>query len=305
MLTEVEKSAFALSTIRPMAEYTLPYLTQVVGVVDEHTGEHCGTGLFCMIEGREAIVTAGHVIERATASGRYESLSFTRGSGEPPTIVAGTIVTSANDDLAVYLPSRPFPLGPAKSFWPVDRVDRDRGRLRSDYLFLQGFPGRFSRATRLVGNALVSEALAYGAMSRLEQNKVESGTGDQSEEDALPDGFLEPHQFALNFSVDAATFLDSGEPGTELTSRFVEDWSHVFCDEGQSVLGTTPLGQRVKGAYGLSGSPVWRIGAAGRRMSEWTPDWSRLVGIVTHWNAEYQILIATFASSIFDVIPTD
>ena len=70
MLTETEKRDFALSTIRPMAAYTLPYLTQVVGVVDDHTGEYRGTGFFTMIGGRQAVVTAAHVLREAAATGR-------------------------------------------------------------------------------------------------------------------------------------------------------------------------------------------------------------------------------------------
>ena len=44
MLSELEKIDFARSTIRPMAEYTSRFLTQVVGVIDDSTWNSSGRG---------------------------------------------------------------------------------------------------------------------------------------------------------------------------------------------------------------------------------------------------------------------
>src|SRR4051794_34964085 len=111
MLTEQEKLDFISSAIRPMAEHTLPSLTQVIGAIDERNGEHRGTAVFCTIAGRQAIVTAAHVLRQAAETGLFPSLAFTRGPGETPTIVAGKIIYSAEFDLAIYLPDREYPLG--------------------------------------------------------------------------------------------------------------------------------------------------------------------------------------------------
>jgi hypothetical protein len=51
--------------------------------------------------------------------------------------------------------------------------------------------------------------------------------------------------------------------------------------------------QELVDPYGLSGSPVWRIGVSGRPSSEWRPSDSLLVGILTQWRPEEKVLIAT------------
>jgi hypothetical protein len=300
MLTEEEKRDFVRSTVGRMANHTMPFLTQVVGVIDDRTGEHLGTGLFCTIEGRPAIVTAAHVLRQAATTGQFkEGLAFTRGSGEVPAIVAGKIVYSESCDLAVYLPSRDYPLGESKAFWPGERIDRSPNWLARDYLFVQGFPRRFSRFTTL--NAMVSKSLAYGAMMRYQEKDIPSDEREQFDRDLpgyefLPAGFLQSHQFALNFFFEPASFIAPLDIGIEPGQAVVDDWSALF-----QWRDTLP-GQKAMGAFGLSGSPVWRIGAAGRTITDWTPQWSQLVGIVTSWNAVERVLIATMASKIFEII---
>jgi hypothetical protein len=51
MLTEIDKRLFVESAIKAMAAYTLPYVTQVIGVIDDKTGEFRGTGFFCFVQG--------------------------------------------------------------------------------------------------------------------------------------------------------------------------------------------------------------------------------------------------------------
>ena len=304
MLTEAEKRGFALSTIAPMADETLPFLTQVVGVIDDRSGEHLGTGYFCTLAGQQAVVTAAHVLRQAAAAGRYRGLAFARGSGEPPAVVAGKIVYRDDYDLAVYLPSRDFPAGAQKVFLPEDRIERGSDAWARDYLFVQGFPRRFSRFTTLGGEALVSETLAYGAMMRYQEKDIPAEERAQFDRDLpgyefLPGDLLQPHQFALHFAVEPASFLDPGGVGPERRVSIIDDWSEVFRS------GDTLPGQKSRGAFGLSGSPVWRIGAAGRPIRDWTPRQSRLVGTVTHWNEDHRVLIATAASKLFDVVGED
>jgi hypothetical protein len=54
--------------------------------------------------------------------------------------------------------------------------------------------------------------------------------------------------------------------------------------------------------HGLSGSPVWRIGASGRSARAWTPEWSLLAGIITQWREDAGILVATSASRLDDLL---
>jgi hypothetical protein len=298
MLTEIEKRLFVESAIKAMAAYTLPYLTQVIGVIDDKTGEFRGTGFFCELAGRQAIVTAAHVLREAAATGRFESLTFSRGNAEAPAIVAGEIRYQDSYDLAIYYPERRFPLGEQKRFWPGDRIDRDPRSILRDYLFVQGFPQRFSRFTTLGGNASFSESLAYGAMVRYREKDIAAEEREQFDQDLpaynfLDDNFLEPHQFALNFWVEPDHFIDP-----ESKPSVIKDWSEVF--EPAERVQSLPPGQRPRGAYGLSGSPVWRLGASGRSSREWTSEWSQLVGVITDWNHSAKILIATSASKILE-----
>src|SRR5262249_18761805 len=111
MLSEEEKLSFIESTLRPMADDTMRFLTQVAGVIDARTGEFRGTGFFCSIAGRQAIVTAAHVIQGITEDGKFLGLAFSRADGEPPAILPGKIVLSVLHDLAIYFPSDAFPVG--------------------------------------------------------------------------------------------------------------------------------------------------------------------------------------------------
>lgn len=302
MLTEDGKRRFVLSTINPMADHTMRFLTQVIGVVDPRTGDALGTGIFAVIDGEGSVVTAAHVLRDAASKGGYDSLAFTRGSDDPPKIVPGSISYWDEFDLAVYRPDRPYPLGSQKAFWPEERIDREITPAVRDYLFFQGFPRRFSRFTTLGGGGLVSESLAYGAMMRPRPEDLSPGEVHVSGQDLVTSDLLRPHQFALNFSFDDADFLTVGDHGAEPKRSDRDDWREVFRSGGGATPGGSLPGQKSRGAFGLSGSPVFRIGAAGKKIRDWEPSWSRLVGLVTHWNEKEHILIATKASKLFEVV---
>ena len=50
--------------------------------------------------------------------------------------------------------------------------------------------------------------------------------------------------------------------------------------------------------HGLSGSPVFRIGASGRSAKDWAPEWAELVGVVTQWRQDHELLVGTKASEL-------
>ena len=52
--------------------------------------------------------------------------------------------------------------------------------------------------------------------------------------------------------------------------------------------------------HGLSGCPVFRIGASGRSVDDWTPQSSLLVGMVTRWDHDSGVLIAVHAEKILE-----
>jgi hypothetical protein len=248
-----DKIRFALSTVRPMAEYTLPYVASVIGVLDGgQRGDHVGSGLRCALRGRRALVTALHVIDKAMT---YPAVAVSAGYGLPPELVHGEVVQDEAADLAVYF----LPEGHAAStrrvaFWPEDRIDSGRDRLATDYLLVHGFPcvrSAFSPQTP----GIVSKSLPYGVMQRLE---------------GVPDD-LRPIEFALDFDPRQIR-VEGGEPG------------------------------ELPDPHGLSGAPVWRIGVSGRSVKDWTPDWSLLVGIVTQWHKDAEILVATSATRLLELL---
>jgi hypothetical protein len=85
--------------------------------------------------------------------------------------------------------------------------------------------------------------------------------GVMERDDDLPDD-LRPHEFAMDYD-PSNMLLTSG-----MTAEFVDP-------------------------SGLSGSPVFRIGAYGEDASKWRPDNARLVGVVARWNHSKRVLLAT------------
>ena len=176
----MDKIQFILSTIPRMAEYTFPFVTSVIGVKDPQTGQHVGSGLRCMLDGRRAVVTALHVIERAHD---YSGIVLSAGYGRRPYHIHGPIHFDHAGDLAVYFVPPDFPAdAPEVAFWPEDRIQGNGQRLSTDYLFVHGFPQGRSQFLRLF-NGVMSKSLPYGAMQRLEQ---------------LPDNMGSDH-FAIEF----------------------------------------------------------------------------------------------------------
>jgi hypothetical protein len=255
-----DKISFALSTLKPMAIYTLPFLCQVLGTNDRNSGVLVGSGVRCMIRGRRSIVSAAHVFSRGREN--YAELAVSTGHGQRPQLINNerTEVVDDGRDLVIYDLPTEYPIEGDDHYWPEDRIDRSLDRLRSDYLFVHGFPGVRSQIMPIPGDSRVmSRSFPYGVMQRL----------DVQDE-------LKPFQFAMDFESENA-HAESGEPEAGLFEE--------------------PYGPR-----GLSGSAVWRIGASGRRAAEWTSSWCELVGIVTAWQPERHLLIATKATELLALI---
>lgn len=216
------KEQFILSTIRPMAEYTVPFITSVTGINDVTHGEHVGSGLRAIVNGRRAVISARHVIEQAATYPMKFALSA--GYGQRPYVVGGKIELDPVGDLAVYYLPDDFPGdAPGMAFWPEERIQRSTERLATDFLFTHGFPGARARFSPL-GQGLMNRSLPYGAMQRLDP----------------PVAGLEPHQFAIEFdpagmrAMDGPageTFVDprglSGSPVWRIgiSGRSREEWS--------------------------------------------------------------------------------
>lgn len=257
-----EKIRFALSTLKPMAVGTLPFLCQVLGTNDRKNGDLIGSGLRCILDGRRAIVTAAHVFERGYE--KFKDLAVSAGHGVQPYLVHGAIPMDAVADLAIYYLPEDYSVPEGCSFWPESRIDPTLDRLSTDYLFVHGFPGVRSQRWIIPGDSRVmSKSLPYGVMQRLDPGV-----------DLDPP--LTPFQFAMDFEPSNAR-AESGLPESEL---FEKDY----------------------GPEGLSGSPVWRIGASGKRAADWSFDWCELVGVVKGWYSEEKLLVATKVTKLLELV---
>jgi hypothetical protein len=243
-----EKTEFIRASLLKMAEHTFPFLCSVIGIHSAKTGRHIGSGLRCVLQGKRAILTAEHVIQKA----RIEPCGFaiSAGYGREPFVVDGPVNIDPVADMAVYFLPQHYPDDSHIAFWPRRRTDREGSRLGTDYLFLHGFPGDSSYSSQMF-QGVVSRSWPYGAMQRI---------------DNLP-GDLAPGQFAIEYNPEG-----------------MADAAGVA---------QTPVDP-----HGLSGSPVWRIGASGRPAHLWRPDDSLLVGIVTQWRPKQKVLVATSVSEI-------
>jgi hypothetical protein len=161
----MEKRQFILSSIPRMAHFTFPYLTSFFGVINNQKGKHLGSGLRCVFEGHNAVITALHVIEDAARE--PGGCAISAGYGVPPFSISRPIHFDSAGDLAVcYLPAD-FPFGNDILFWPQQRIDVSTDRLATDYLFVHGFPAARSQFFDMF-HGFANKSLPYGAMQRLE-----------------------------------------------------------------------------------------------------------------------------------------
>lgn len=219
---------------------------------DEDHGCHVGSAARVLIQGRRAILTAAHVVERARDN--YPRFAASTARETPPFELHGAPDHLDRErDLAVYFLPGDYP-DEGIAFWPSDRADAEDDKLATDYLFVHGFPASRSRFSGLAGG-LLNLSLPYGVMMR---------------DDDLP-ADITPYQFAMYFDPENFKGVD-----------------------GESVDWVYPPG--------LSGSLVWRIGAGGQRVDEWSPDLCRVVGVVTQWRPDDKLLVATKWRSVLEMI---
>lgn len=82
----------------------------------------------------------------------------------------------------------------------------------------------------------------------------------------------------------------------------IKDWQFAMDFDPANFRATTEEMAEWIDPHGLSGSPVWRMGARGLRIGEWTSDNSMLVGIVTQWRPDDKLIVATRIQSVLDLL---
>lgn len=284
-----QKHHFVFTAGKVLPELVNKSVTRVMGVpADGSPFEHRGTALLCEIDGRQAVITANHVLTEMEREGRFSgrSLSCTTDGW------SSTIYRFPEIDAAVFLPDAPLVLNKEKRFWLADVSDESAALLAEDYVLLQGYPVRFARFSAL-GPAYLSQTYTHCTSIRPKESDFSEETRAYIKEQVpeyplIPDGILKPFQFALNYAEETGP-LKTPE-GEEVTKKsIIEDYSPLYRD------GPSYPGQKPWGPFGLSGSPVWRYGAyeCDWTYEKWSPDMARLTGIVTHWNETHQILVVT------------
>jgi hypothetical protein len=239
---------FVRSTVGPMARYTFPYVASVTGIVDTEHGEHVGSGFRCRLRGRNCLVTANHVAERASSYGL--GLGMSRQGASPFRLPSIPHLADSKTDLAIYVLDD-MSEGAVLHYWPEDHMDSTIETRTKDYLFVHGYPGNLSR---FLFGGLQLRSMPYGVMER---------------DDDLPSG-ISRFEFAMDY-----------------------DPLNMQLETGGSIELVEPPG--------LSGSPVWRIGAAGHRPDEWAPERALLVGVVTRWEKDKKVLLATEARALVEL----
>lgn len=265
-------------------------VTRILGVrKDGGPPDYRGTALLCTLAGRPAFITANHVLTEVEKTGDYKCVGISAAIGG----FQATYARFEDIDIAVILPERDIKVGDGSVFWPDALCDRELpdSVMASDYMLVYGFPARFSRYTAFV-KGTVSEGYTHCTWVRpRESQSLLPEWRPFAEIEGHPpvaDELLEPWQYCLNFAENTGPLkTHEGEP---VTSRgILEEHSGLYLDL------PAPPGSQPYGAFGLSGSPVWRFGAAeaGWSLDRWSAESARLTGIVTHWNENQSLLIAT------------
>ncbi len=258
-------------------------VTRIVGVrKDGRPNDHRGTALLCTFAGRQAFVTANHVLTEIESSDDYKCFRVSAATEEfrPNFLIFPDI------DIAVIMPEREIPIREERVFWPSEVPDKENPNAMLnldpfDPMLVYGFPARFSRFSALVPGT-VSEGYSLCTWVRPRRSQALQPEWSRfAEIDDYPpvaDEVLLPWEFCLNFAEHTG-------PLKTLQGEVVVDQGMLFQHSGLYFYQQTLPGMQPNGPYGLSGSPVWRFGAreAGWSMDRWSPRSTHLAGIVTRW----------------------
>lgn len=279
---------FAAGTVLP--QVVAKSVTRVLGVrKDGGPPDHRGTALLVIFNGRQAFVTANHVLTEMEKTGEYKCV----GVSAAVEGFQAKYIRFEDIDVAVIMPDREIQIGEDCVFWRGEWSDREFSEtaMTWDYMLVYGFPARFSRFSAfLPGN--VAEGYTHCTWVRPRRSQVDEPAWKPfAEIEGYPpvdDEILQPWQFCLNFAEETGP-LKTPEGAVVTSPGIIEEHSGLYVDH------PTLPGNQPYGAFGLSGSPVWRFGAAEANWSidHWSFESARLAGIITHWNEDHHFLIAT------------
>ena len=288
MTTERQKTEFVFEAGKVLPPLCHRCVTRVVAVRTDGSFEHRGTALMCLFDDRQAFVTALHVITDIEEDDGFRTFGF--GAKSEDGYV--DIIRFSDVDIAVVIPMDDFEPKDNHEFWLSRQSDDSSQLLAQDYLLIHGYSDQFTHYTSFLPG-FVAEAYTHCALIRPRESEFSEEALAVVKQKfpnylPVPDVLMRPTQFAINYAEDTGP-LKTAE-GKEVTNEgILKDYSTLFSD------GVALPGQIKHGAFGLSGSPVWRFGAyeCGWYIEDWRAECVRLAGIVTDWNEGHQILIAT------------
>ncbi|WP_339684162.1 hypothetical protein [Gimesia maris] len=297
-MTEVndkEKFVFEVGKILPTLCHN--FVTRIVAVRDDGSYEHRGTALLCQFGSQKTFVTALHVITEIEEDSNIQSWGI--GAKSEDGFV--DVLRLTEIDIAVIVPRDDFTPKDDLNFWSAAQSDDNSELLPHDYLLVHGYPDSFARYTTFLPG-FVAEAYTHCASIRPRESEFSAEALEVFKEQIpyylpVPDKLMKPSQFAINYAEDTGP-LKTPEGKVITDESTLKDHSQLYSD------GPALPGQLKHGAFGLSGSPVWRFGAyeCNWGVKNWSETHARITGIVTGWNEGNKILIATpfceFASRV-------
>ena len=288
-----QKQTFIFEAGKVLPPLCHKFVTRVVAARNDGACDHRGTALMIRFGDQQAFVTALHVLTEIERDANYRSFGFSA-------VAEGGYVDIhrfEDVDVAVIFQREPVSPKDGNEFWSSERTDASSKELASDYLLVHGYPDIFTHFTTFLPG-FVSESYTHFAAIRPRESTFSPKALSVVREQfpnylPVPDSVMKPSQFAINYAEDSGPLRTA--QGEEITSEAtLKSYSRLYSD------GIAFAGQERHGAFGLSGSPVWRYGAIECTWSidNWSKNLPSVTGIVTGWNEGCGIHIATPFSEI-------
>ncbi len=297
-MDEKEKRLIFLKLIAARAgRFTRKNVIQVKAIRKDRSHlQHMGTAFLLRNDRINVIVTALHILEQIARADDLEALAFWGGAG--PFITPGFVLSWRDLDIAIISPNKIVNIGETKSYWGITSPNHGPIIGSEEYYLAHGFPERLVRWSA-IANGPIARTNPHLAGVHMREEDFKEGSVDKAQQilgdyPLLPRNLIQEHQFALDYSEEGGPLLS--ETGEEITDSYV-----TRHQAGLYMNGSSFEDQPVWGSGGMSGSPVWDVGAVrcNWNINNWTEENMQFAGIVTHWNEGKKILVATKSTTFF------
>ncbi len=191
---------FLFEAGKVLPQFVVKSVTRILGIrKDGGPADHRGTAVMCWVQGRQAFVTANHVLTEIEKSDDYRCT----GISASPDGFQTQYLRFPDIDVAVIMPENEITVRAGSVFWQSDWCDlQEHVVMVGDYVLMYGFPARFSRFSNfLPGN--ISEGYTHVTLVRPRHSQAQDPLWKPFAEIAgyppIPDELLQSWQFCLNF----------------------------------------------------------------------------------------------------------